>query len=133
VVSERETATATREQALLDVVRRHFQAEEEQDIPRTLDTLTDDIVYEHPFYDEVLSGKAAVEDYYRRSWGQAPFQRINFLRHWISGDDTVVVEVEAFVGHTGETPRRLRTLAICTIRDGKFAREIVCSGGPRRG
>ena len=128
------TEALTREQAqALEVVRRHFQAEEEQDIPKTLATLTDDIVYEHPFYDEVLQGKPAVEGYYRRSWGNAPFQQIKLLRHWFSGDDTVVVDVEAFVGHPGETPQRLRTLAICTIRDGKFAREIICSGGPRRG
>jgi ketosteroid isomerase-like protein len=121
------------EQELLNIVRHHFQVEEAQDIPATLATLTDDIVYEHPFYDEVLRGKAAVEDYYRRSWGKAPFQKINLLRHWVTDDDTVIVDVEAFVGHAGETPQRVRTLAICTIRDGKFAREITCSGGPRRG
>ena len=132
-MSQVETANTQREQELLDIVRAHFQVEEAQDVPATLATLTDDIVYEHPFYNEVLRGKAEVEDYYRRSWGKAPFQKINLLRHWVSGDNTVIVDVEAFVGHVDEAPRRVRTLAICTIREGKFAREITCSSGPRRG
>jgi ketosteroid isomerase-like protein len=132
-MSQVERPSTTREQELLDIVRHHFKVEEAQDIAATLATLTDDIVYEHPFYDEVLRGKAEVEDYYRRSWGKAPFQKINMLRHWVSGDDTVIVDVEAFVGHPDQPLQRVRTLAICTIRDGKFALEITCSGGPRRG
>lgn len=114
----------TREQALLDAVQRHFDAELENDVAMTLDTLTDDIIYEHPFYDDVKQGTDEVREYYRRSWAAAPFQEIQINRYWISGDDVVILEVDAVTGHPGST-RHSRVVCVCTVRDGKLAREIV--------
>lgn len=113
-----------REKTLLEAVQRHFDAELENNVEKTLETLTDDVVYEHPFYDDVKQGLDEVRDYYRRSWAVAPFREIHVNRYWICGDDVVILEVDAVTGHPDDT-RRSRVVTVCTMRDGKLAREIV--------
>jgi len=49
-------------------------------------------------------------------------------RSWLSGDDTLIVEVETTVGRPGETPRTAMTFAIGVFRDGLLAKEITMSG-----
>ncbi|HEY8684778.1 MAG TPA: nuclear transport factor 2 family protein [Chloroflexota bacterium] len=116
-----------REKALLQVAQRHFDAEVEGDIEKTIETLTDDIVYEHPFYDDVMHGKDEVRQYYRRTWAASPFREVKIVRYWISGDNVIVIEVDARAGHPGEPPRRGRTLAICKFRNDRLSHEIVYS------
>jgi ketosteroid isomerase-like protein len=51
------------EHRLLKLARRHLEAEYSGSVDATLDTLADDIVYEHPFYQHMVSGKDKMRSY----------------------------------------------------------------------
>jgi hypothetical protein len=119
-----------RKAELLRAFQEHFDAEQENDIERTLRTLAPDVVYEHPFreHQSTIEGLAAVREYYRRSWSAHPFQWIRIVRSWLSGEDTLITETEANVGKPGEAPQLIRNLAVGIFRDGLLVREIVYNG-----
>jgi predicted SnoaL-like aldol condensation-catalyzing enzyme len=122
---------SARHQELLDLFEAHFETERVNDVEACLKTVSDDIVYEHPFRkheDPLIEGREAVREYYIRHWGAQPFQKIEVRRSWLSGDDTLIVEVETTVGRPGETPRTAMTFAIGVFRDGLLAKEITMSG-----
>lgn len=121
---------SARHRELLDVFEHHFETERQNDIEACMKTLADDIVYEHPFRpgeDYVLVGTEAVRNYYKRHWGAQPFERINVLRSWLSGDDTLLVEVETTVRKPSGL-ESCRTFAMGIFRDGLLAKEITMSG-----
>jgi hypothetical protein len=119
-----------RKQELTRLFQEHFDAEQENDIDRTMRTLHPEIVYEHPFreHEPTIEGLAAVREYYARHWGAHPFQRIRIVRSWLSGDDTLITETEAEVGKPGEPKEFIRNLAVGIFRDGLLLREIVYNG-----
>ena len=122
---------SVRHRELLDLFEAHFETERVNDVEACLKTLADDIVYEHPFRkhdDPLIVGREAVREYYIRHWGAQPFQKIEVKRSWVSGDDTLLVEVETTVGQPGETPRVCMTFAMGTFRNGLLTREITMSG-----
>jgi ketosteroid isomerase-like protein len=109
----------------------HFETERNNDVEACLATVDDDIVYEHPFREgdqRLTVGRAAVRRYYEEHWAEQPFQRLDVQRSWLSGDDTLIVQVRTVVGRPGERPRETTTFAIGTFRNGKLIREITMSG-----
>jgi ketosteroid isomerase-like protein len=124
-------AVSQRHRELLDLFEAHFETERNNDVEACLATVADDIVYEHPFRarDQALTvGREAVRRYYQEHWAEQPFQRLDVQRSWLSGDDTLIVQVHTVVGRPGEMPRETTTFAIGTFRDGKLIREITASG-----
>ena len=119
-----------RKSELEALFQEHFDAEQQNDIDRTLRTLAPDIVYEHPFreHEPPIEGIEAVRAYYKRSWAANPFQRIRIARSWLSGNDTLFTETEAEVGKAGEPAKFIRNLAVGVFRDGLLVREIVYNG-----
>src|SRR5206468_5108154 len=101
------------------------------DVAATLNTLTDDIVYEIVPLNRVMHGREEVARYYREWWSGLRLLEVNILRHWTAGD-VVFLEVETVSKHVGPflglAPSgrifRQRILAILTVRDGKIAEEI---------
>jgi hypothetical protein len=121
---------SARHKELLALFERHFETERANDIAACMETVSDDITYEHPFrpgIDYHLEGQVAVRDYFTRHWGAQPFQKIVVIRSWMLGEDTLAVESETTVGKPGETPRVTTTLAIGSFRDGKLTKEITVS------
>jgi ketosteroid isomerase-like protein len=122
-----------RHRELLRAMEAHSAAEGSQDVEKTLATCTDDIVYEHPLYpddhpDRFVRGRAAVREYYRRSFTKTPYHDIVLSRSWVCGDDTLVVEAEGRAG--GPDGPLVRAIAIATIRDGRVAKEISYAPPP---
>ena len=115
---------------LVGLFQEHFDAEQANDIERTIRTLAPDIVYEHPFreHEPTIQGLDAVRAYYRRQWGGHPFQQIRIVRSWLSGDDTLLAETEATVGAPDGSTKLIRNLAVGIFRDGLMVREIVYNG-----
>jgi predicted SnoaL-like aldol condensation-catalyzing enzyme len=118
-----------RQAELVALFQEHFDAEQENNIERTMRTLAPDIVYEHPFreHQDTIQGFDAVRAYYRRSWANNPFREIRIVRSWLSGPDTLLAETEATVGKPGEE-KLIRNLAVGVFRDGLLVREIVYNG-----
>lgn len=118
----------SREEQLLGYFRQHFEDEVAGDIEKTLAGCTDDIVYEHPFRLGVMRGIDEVRRYYTETWAERPFERIDLLRHWVHGDDTIFCEIETTFGPPQAS--KVRTLCVGIFRDGKLAKEIVYTGPP---
>jgi ketosteroid isomerase-like protein len=119
----------SRQEELLRLIEAHSAAESEQDVERTLNTCTDDIVYEHPLYDEdhpdrEIHGREAMREYYQRSWSKQPYYDVQITRSWSCGDDTVIAEVQAKLGRPGAPTKTVRGLSVGIFRDGLLAREI---------
>jgi hypothetical protein len=108
---------------LLELARAHLQAEYSTDVDATLDTLADDIVYEHPFYGHQVSGKDKMRAYYERRWAEAPLVPAQTKRYWVSGGDTIIMEN----GPYPDGPDRETTLIILKFRDDKLVRELSYS------
>jgi hypothetical protein len=121
---------SSRHRELLAIFEHHFETERQNDIEACMKTLAPDIVYEHPFRpgpDYLLVGTEAVRDYYTRHWGAQPFEKIELLRSWLSGDDTLLVEVQTTVRKPSGL-ETARTFAMGIFRDGLLAKEITMSG-----
>jgi hypothetical protein len=113
---------------LLGYFRQHFDDEIAGDIEKTLAGCTDDIIYEHPFRLGVMRGINEVRRYYTETWADRPFAKIDNLRHWIVGDDTIFCEIDTWFGAPDGT--HVRTLCAGVFRAGKLAKEIVYTGPP---
>jgi hypothetical protein len=119
----REEGKEMTEHRLLKLARRHLEAEYSGSVDATLDTLADDIVYEHPFYQHMVSGKDKMRGYYLRRWAEAPLVRAETKRYWICGDDTIIMENGPF----SDGPDRETTLIILTFRGDELVRELSYS------
>lgn len=90
--------------------------------------MTDDIIYEHPFRLDTIQGRDAVRNYYETTWAERPFLALDIVRYWISGPDTIMVEVDTKFGKPGRPGGHVRTLCIGIFRGPLLAHEIVYSG-----
>jgi ketosteroid isomerase-like protein len=117
-------------QELLEVFFRHHDTEQTADVEATMQTVTADIVYEHPFRleDRLVAGPEAVRAYYERNLAVRDFQDFRVVRTWTSGEDTLVLEYALTVARAGGEPRPSRGVVIVEVRDGRVAREIVYNG-----
>jgi ketosteroid isomerase-like protein len=115
-------------ESMLAAIKRHFAAECEQDVQKTLDTLTEDVTYEHPLQEDIILGKQAVKKYYEDRWAVNPLREVNLRRYWASGDDVLIVEADDISGLEGHTHRNV-ILAIFELHDGKVASEKIYISG----
>jgi ketosteroid isomerase-like protein len=115
---------------LLKQFFRHHDAEQTEDVDRTMATVTDDIVYEHPFRepDHYVDGAAAVRAYYERHLHVRKFTDFRVVRTWTGEHDTLLLQYEvAFTtadGRNATSPG----FVIVTFRDGNVSREIIYNG-----
>ena len=119
------------EVAAVDIIDRHFAAENAHDIEGTLATYTDDIVWDdvtHPLCP--VQGKEAAGSIYAGIIDAIPDVHLESVRRFNSGD--VVVDESVLTGHVhgewagvdgGGAPVRVRVLHVFDIRDGLIARE----------
>lgn len=117
----------------MDVVDRHFAAENAHDVTATLATYTDDIVWDdvtHPL--SPVHGKAAVANVYAGIIDAIPDLRLDSVRRYVSPDGSFVADESILTGHVeGEwaglagdgAPVRIRMLHLFDIRDRLIARE----------
>jgi steroid delta-isomerase-like uncharacterized protein len=115
----------------MDVVDRHFHAENAHDVPGTLATYTDDIVWDditHPL--SPVHGKEAVGAVYSDILSAIPDLKLDTVRRFSSG--SVVVDESILTGHVegmwagvvGDGALvRTRMLHIFDLRDGLISRE----------
>ncbi len=126
-----DTDSSPEEVAALDIIDRHFAAENAHDIEGTLATYTDDIVWDdvtHPLCP--VHGKEAAGSIYAGIIDAIPDVHLESVRRFNSGD--VVVDESVLTGHVhgewagvdgGGAPVRVRVLHVFDIRDGLIARE----------
>ena len=113
------------------VVRRHMEAENEQDFDAVIAT------FAHPRYElmatgQVYDGEAEVREYFKVSRASFPDQRNELVSIRSAGDDAVVVELDLLGTHLGPlaglepTGRefRSRMCALFVFEDGGDG--IVC-------
>ena len=124
-------ALTPRRRELLALFEVHFETERRNDVEACMQTLHPEIVYEHPFRpgpDFLLVGHDAVRDYYTRRWGDQPFEKIELLRSWLVGDDSLLVENRTTFRMPDGSLQACTTYAMGTFRDGLLSREITMSG-----
>jgi uncharacterized protein len=117
----------------MDVVDRHFAAENAHDVEATLATYTDDIVWDDVTYPgSPVHGKAAVGSVYSGILDAIPDLHLETVRRLRSPDGAFVVDESILTGHVegswagsdgGGAPVRLRMLHVFNIRDGLIERE----------
>jgi steroid delta-isomerase-like uncharacterized protein len=117
----------------MNVIDRHFAAENAHDVPGTLATYTDDIVWDdvtHPL--SPVHGKVAVGAVYSDIMDAIPDVRLETVRRLEDGAGTFVVDESILMGHVdgvwagieGEgAPVRVRILHVFDVRDGLISRE----------
>lgn len=115
----------------MDIIDRHFAAENAHDVEATLATYTDDIVWDdvtHPACP--VQGKEAAGEIYKSIIDSIPDINLESVLRF-SADDRVVDEA-ILTGHVhgewagidgGGAPVRVRILHVFDIRDGLIARE----------
>jgi steroid delta-isomerase-like uncharacterized protein len=117
----------------LDIVDQHFTAENAHDVPGTLATYTDDIVWDdvtHPL--SPVRGKEAVGAVYSDIIAAIPDVHFVSVRRFTSEDGQWVVDESDVTGHvegdwagvSGEgAPVEIRILHLFQLRDGLIAYE----------
>jgi steroid delta-isomerase-like uncharacterized protein len=117
----------------VDIVDRHFAAENAHDVEATLATYTDDIVWDdvtHP--DSPFHGKDAVAGVYSSIIDAIPDVKLETVRRFNSGDGRYVADESILTGHVegswvgvdgGGAPVTTRILHVFEIRDGLIAYE----------
>jgi steroid delta-isomerase-like uncharacterized protein len=116
----------------MDVIDRHFAAENAHDIPGTLATYTDDIVWDdvtHPLCP--VQGKEAAGSIYSSIIDAIPDIHLQTVRRF-NAEGSVIVDESILTGHVhgdwagiagGGAPVRVRILHVFDVRDGLIARE----------
>lgn len=120
------------EEANIRLAREHFAAESAHDVPRTLATLHDDIMYRVVASGAVVYGKEAVSKYYDVWWTAFPDVNIE-IKRLVAAGEWVIAENVAIATHLGPwlglppTGKRVvqNLCAICRIRDGLMIEETV--------
>ena len=115
----------------MDVIERHFAAENAHDVAATLDTYTDDVIWhEVPNPACPVHGKAATARMYEGI--MAAFPDLHFESVLRFGDAEHAVDEAIVTGHAegsflgvdgGGAPVRFRMLHVFDLRDGLIARE----------
>jgi steroid delta-isomerase-like uncharacterized protein len=121
------------EEAGLDIIDRHFAAENAHDVQATLDTYTDDIVWDdvtHP--DAPFHGKEAVGNVYSSIIDAIPDVVLDSVKRFTGEGGRFVVDESVLTGHVrGEwagmdgagAPVEVRILHIFELRDGLICYE----------
>jgi steroid delta-isomerase-like uncharacterized protein len=117
----------------VDIIDQHFAAENAHDVQATLDTYTDDIVWDdvtHP--DAPFHGKDAVGRVYSSIIDAIPDVVLTSVKRFTGGDGKHVVDESILTGHVdgqwsgmdgGGAPVRVRILHIFELRDGLICYE----------
>jgi len=108
----------------MDIVDQHFAAENAHDVPGTLATYTDDIVWDdvtHPL--SPVRGKEAVGAVYTDIIAAIPDVNFVSTRRFTSEDGQWVVDESDVTGHGEGAPVEIRILHLFQIRDGLIAYE----------
>ncbi|HET9312222.1 MAG TPA: nuclear transport factor 2 family protein [Actinomycetota bacterium] len=117
----------------MNVIDRHFAAENAHDVEGTLATYTDDIVWDditHP--DSPFRGKENVGAVYSGIIDAIPDVHLETVWRVSADDGNVVVDESILTGHVrgswsgidgGGAPVRVRILHVFELRDGSIARE----------
>ena len=115
----------------MDVIEQHFAAENAHDVPATLATYTDDLVWDDvgnracPVY-----GKSAAAEIHQGIMDATPDLHLESVGRFACGDH--VVDESIATGHIrgsfigidgGGAPVRFRMLHVFDIRDGLISRE----------
>ena len=115
----------------MDIIERHFAAENEHDVAATLATYTDDLVWDdvgNP--DCPVYGKSGAGEIYEGIIDAIPDLHLESVSRFASDDH--VVDESVATGHIGGTfigidgggaPVRFRILHVFDIRDGLISRE----------
>ena len=117
----------------LDIIDRHFAAENAHDVGATLATYTDDIVWDditHPL--SPFEGKEAVGSVYSGIQAAIRDVHLESVKRLVSPDGGFVVDESILTGHVEGSwagvegrgaPVRTRILHIFELRNGLIARE----------
>jgi steroid delta-isomerase-like uncharacterized protein len=117
----------------MDIIDRHFAAENAHDVAATLATYTDDIVWDdvtHP--DAPFHGKDEVGSVYSSIIDAIPDVNLESVKRFSGGDGRYVVDESILSGHVegtwsgmegGGAPVRTRILHIFEVRDGLISYE----------
>jgi steroid delta-isomerase-like uncharacterized protein len=117
----------------LDIIDRHFAAENAHDVQATLDTYTDDIVWDdvtHP--DAPFHGKEEVGRVYSSIIDAIPDVVLTSVKRFAGEEGKYVVDESILSGHVegqwsgmdgGGAPVRVRILHIFELRDGLICYE----------
>ena len=117
----------------MDIIDRHFAAENAHDVQATLDTYTDDIVWDdvtHP--DAPFHGKEEVGSVYSAIIDAIPDVVLTSVKRFTGADGRYVVDESILTGHVegqwsgmdgGGAPVRVRILHIFELRDGLISYE----------
>jgi steroid delta-isomerase-like uncharacterized protein len=115
----------------MDIIDRHFAAENDHDVEGTLATYTDDVVWDdvtHPLCP--VQGKDAAGAIYTSILDAIPDLHLESVHRF--GEDDHVVDEAILTGHVqgqwagvdgGGAPVRVRILHVFDLRDGLIARE----------
>jgi steroid delta-isomerase-like uncharacterized protein len=117
----------------MDIIERHFAAENAHDVQATLDTYTDDIVWDdvtHPL--SPFRGKEAIGQVYSGINDAIPDVTLTSVRRFSGEDGRYVVDESIVTGHVhgefaglagGGAPVEFRMLHVFEIRDGLICYE----------
>jgi steroid delta-isomerase-like uncharacterized protein len=117
----------------MDIIDRHFAAENAHDVEGTLATYTDDIVWDdvtHP--DSPFRGKENVGAVYSGIIDAIPDVHLESVWRVSADDGNAVIDESILTGHVhgswsgiegGGAPVRVRILHVFELRDGLIARE----------
>jgi steroid delta-isomerase-like uncharacterized protein len=117
----------------MDIVDRHFAAENAHDVEATLATYTDDIVWDdvtHP--QSPFQGKEAVGEVYTDILSAIPDVKFESTLRFNSADGEWVLDISNVSGHVegewagiqgGGAPVEIRLLHLFRVRDGLIAYE----------
>jgi len=117
----------------LDIIDRHFAAENAHDVQATLDTYTDDIIWDdvtHP--DAPFHGKEEVGRVYSSIIDAIPDVVLTSVKRFTGENGQYVVDESILSGHVqgqwsgmdgGGAPVRVRILHVFELRDGQICYE----------
>jgi steroid delta-isomerase-like uncharacterized protein len=117
----------------MDIIDRHFAAENAHDVQGTLDTYTDDIVWDdvtHP--DSPFHGKEEVGRVYSSIIDAIPDVVLTSVKRFAGDDGRFVVDESILTGHVhgewsgmqgGGAPVEVRILHVFEVRDGLICYE----------
>lgn len=117
----------------MDIIDRHFAAENAHDVEGTLATYTDDIVWDdvtHP--DSPFRGKREVAEVYSGIIDAIPDVRLDTVKRFTGEGGRFVVDESVLTGHVegdwagvngGGAPVRVRILHVFELRDGLISYE----------
>ncbi len=117
----------------MDIIDRHFAAENAHDVEGTLATYTDDIVWDdvtHP--DSPFRGKTEVAEVYSGIIDAIPDVRLDTVKRFAGEGGRFVVDESILTGHVegdwagvngGGAPVRVRILHVFELRDGLISYE----------